>query len=62
VFPTLKNYNVSIFTPDKKYDYVVVNYYNILREGFDDSSIRKNYKPIYKVFADKAVLVTVYKK
>lgn len=62
VFPTLKNYNVSIFTPDKKYDYVVVNYYNILREGFDDSSIRKNYKPIYKVFADKAILVTVYKK
>lgn len=62
VFPTLKNYSVSIFTPDKKYDYIVVNYYNILREGFDDSSIKRNYKPIYKVFADKAILVTVYKK
>ncbi len=45
----------------KEYDYVIVNYYNILREGFEDSQIRKNYFPVYSVRADKAILATVYK-
>ena len=59
--PPMSDLNVQVYDNNKKYDYVIVNFYNILREGFDDSLIRKNYKPAYTVKADEAVLVTVYK-
>ncbi len=62
VFPVLKDFDVLRYKKSGNYDYVVVNYYNIIREAFDDSPIVSNYEPVYKVFADKAVLVTVYKK
>ncbi len=61
VFPILTNHNVSIFNPEKKYDYVIVSDYAVLRYKFDDNIVKKKYKPVHKVFVDKAVLVTVYK-
>lgn len=53
--------NVQVYDNRRKYDYVIVNFYNVLREGFDDSLIRNNYTPVYFVKADEAILATVYK-
>ena len=50
------------YSDKSQYDYVVVNYFNVLREGFDDSTIRKNYNNMYSVLADGAPLVDIYKK
>ncbi len=61
-FPFYNEYNAEKYNENKKYDYVVVNYFNILREGFDDSNIKKNYKLIHQVYADEAVLVFIYQK
>lgn len=62
VMPYLPNQKVSKYQENIRYDYVVVNYFNIVREGFDDSEIVKNYKPEYFVMADGAKIVTVYKR
>src|SRR3989344_5047163 len=62
VFPPIENRFVEKYQENKTYDYVVVNYYNILREGFDDRQINKNYDPIYRVDAGGAILATVYKR
>ena len=68
VFPPIKNQklifidpNKGIYNPKIKYDYVVVNYFHVLREGLDDSKIKQDYKLIHQVFADKAPLVSIYK-
>ena len=61
VMPELKGVKVLSYNENEDYDYIIVNSYNILREGFDDSRIKMKYKPIYHVYADKAVLATVYK-
>jgi len=61
-FPPLEKLKVSKYRKGKKYDYVVINYYNIIREGFDDSEIKREYILVHQVLADKAILVTVYKK
>lgn len=60
-FPNISGLNISKYEESKKYDYVVVNYYNILREKYDDSKIKAIYKPVYYVKADGAGLVTIYK-
>lgn len=60
--PTLPNFNVYEYKDEQQYDYIMVNYFHVLREGFDDSSIKLNYKEIYNVKADNAHLVTVYKR
>lgn len=62
VSPSMPTLKVEKYNKNKKYDYVIVNYYNVLRERFDDLFIRNSYKPIYFVRADGAVLVTVYKR
>ena len=62
VMPQLKNFDIKQYREDDVYDYIVVNHYNILREGFDDSKIKKAYNAIYIVWADGAKLVIVYKK
>lgn len=53
---------VSQYKRNEEYDFILVNYYHILRDGFDDSQIRSKYKPIYEVKANGAILTTVYKK
>ena len=67
VFPLIKNQqlifidpNKGIYNPKIKYDYVVVNYFHVLREGFDDSKIKQDYKLIYQVMAGGAPLVDIY--
>lgn len=59
--PPMPELDVQAYDNRYRYDYVIVNFYNVLREGFDDSLIKKAYKPIYFVKADEAILVTVYK-
>jgi len=44
------------------YDYVIVNHYHIIRDGFEDSIIKGNYNLVYRVKADGATLVYIYKK
>jgi 4-amino-4-deoxy-L-arabinose transferase-like glycosyltransferase len=51
----------SVYDPKKSYDYVAVSYFNIVREGFDDSSVIQNYKLIHSVMADGAEIVKIYK-
>lgn len=60
--PPMPGLKAQIYNGHKKYDYVIVNTYNILREGFDDSFIKNNYNPVHFVRADKAILATVYKR
>lgn len=60
VVPMMPALRVSKYKKDQEYDYVLVNYYNILREGFDDSDIKKKYNAVYNVSADGAILATVY--
>lgn len=54
--------NYESYIPSKQYDYVIVNAFNVLREGFDDSGIKEMYKEDYFVSAAGAHLVTVYKR
>ena len=61
VFPNLKDYKTSIFTQEKKYDYVIVNDYAVLRYNFNDNFIKRDYKLTYVVTADRAVLVSIYR-
>ena len=61
VMPHLSNQDMSRYQEGINYDYVIVNYFNIVREGFNDYEIKKNYIPVYFVLADGAKIVTVYK-
>jgi hypothetical protein len=60
--PPLPKQKVVKYKTGEKYDYVVVNLYNVIREGFNDSEIKTNYKTVYSVIADGAHLVEVYKR
>lgn len=62
ILPDLPGRKLIKYKDNGTYDFVVVNYYNTIREGFDDSKVRKNYKVVYSVMADGAHLVEVYKK
>jgi 4-amino-4-deoxy-L-arabinose transferase-like glycosyltransferase len=62
VMPQIKNMHMIPYQPSEEYDYIVLNHYNIIREGFDDSSIKKHYNMVYAVDADGAKLVYIYKK
>lgn len=61
VMPTMPQFTIKNYKQNELYDYVIVNYYNVLREGFDDSEIKKYYNVVYEVNADGAKLATVYK-
>lgn len=59
--PKMEKLIVEKYNDSKDYDYVIVSYFNVVREGFDDSKIRKKCKLIYSVMADGARLVNDYK-
>lgn len=61
-FPELKDFKIEEYNEKNTYDYVVVSYFRVLREGFDDSYIRRKYKFLHCVKADNACLVFIYKK
>lgn len=50
------------FNPSTKYDYVIVNYFNVIRIGFDENILQKDYKLVYTEKADGADLAYVYKR
>lgn len=50
------------FDQNKKYDYVVVNYFNIIRIGFDESVLDKEYTVVYRESAGGADIARVYKR
>lgn len=61
-FPLLEHYFVSSYDANVEYDYVVVSYFAVLRERFDDRVIKNKYRLIYCVNADKACIISIYKK
>lgn len=61
-FPKFEEFKYSNWLVSKKYDYVVVNHYHVIRDGFSSDNIKKYYIPAYFVKADDATLVTVFKK
>ncbi len=60
--PQLESFKIELYKENKVYDYVIVGFFHVIRHGFDDSKIRKNYKLVYSVTADGAHLMDVYKK
>lgn len=62
ILPPLTGRRVVPYEEEKQYDFVVVNFYHVVRIGFDDSKVKRNYKLVYSVMADGAHLVDVYKK
>ena len=50
------------YNPKKRYDYVVVNYFNVIRIGFDERVLDKDYELVYTERADGADIARVYKR
>lgn len=61
-FPKIEKLKLEEYNPKKEYDYIVVTYYRVLREGFDDSQIKSKYKLVYEVMAGGAPIVYIYSK
>ena len=70
VMPSIDNISITKYEEDRKYDYIedrkydyiIVSYFQIIREGFNDTKIKNSYTPVHKVLADGADLVWVYKR
>lgn len=60
--PDMPGLKASVYNANKSYDYVVVGYFNIVREKFNDNSVVSNYKWVYSVKADGAEIVKIYKR
>lgn len=60
--PQIENLKIKPYEEDEKYDYVMVGYFHIIRHGFNDAKIQKDYSLIYSVKADGAHLMDVYKR
>lgn len=60
VVPPSQKLQLFPYEDGKKYDYVLVSYFNVVREGFNDSKIRSKYKLIYSVSAGGARLIDIY--
>ena len=57
-----KDLSYEQYNTNKKYDYVVVNYYALLKHDFNEKILTDDYKIIYSVFADGAPLVHVFQQ
>ncbi len=62
VFPSSNRLIISEYEKNKDYDYVVVGYFDVVRNGFNDAIVKEKYKTIYNVKADGANIVTIYKR
>jgi hypothetical protein len=60
--PKFNNLKYYVWSPKEKYDYVIVNHYHIIRDGFDDGKIRSDYKLMREIKTDGATLVYIYEK
>lgn len=62
VLPQTPHLSYELYQSRKKYDYVVVSFYEVVRIGFDDAPVKKNYKVVYSVMADGAHLIDIYQR
>lgn len=62
VVPRLWNIETVLYNKKESFDYVIVPYFNVVRLGFPEQELSKNYDVVYSVLADKAKLVKVYKR
>lgn len=62
ILPPLPGRKLSLYEVGKSYDYVVVNFYQIVRLQQDMRDILENYTVVYSVMADGARIVDVYKR
>lgn len=62
ISPSLPGRKVVPYKDGETYDYVITNFYHLVRIQFDDRKIRRDYEVVYSVKADGAHLVEVYKK
>ncbi len=60
--PKTNNLIIEPYKENKKYDYVVVGFFHVIRQGFDDSKIKESYSSVYSVVADGAHIMEVYKR
>lgn len=60
-FLRFDGYKYSVWSKNGKYDYVVVNHYNIIREGFNDKPVRYKYTLIHRIKDAEGTLVYIYK-
>lgn len=59
--PPSEKLKIVPYSDNNTYDYVIMHFYNVLREKFDDRYLRKKYTHIHCVDADGACLVSIYK-
>lgn len=59
--PPMPGLRTQVYKEGKQYDYVMVSYFAVVREGFNDEIVKRDYIEKYRVMADGAVLVIVYK-
>lgn len=60
--PTVSWLKYSQYNESKHYDWVVVNYYDVIRDGFNESQVREKYQLVYTVYDNGAPLVHVYRQ
>lgn len=60
--PQVESLKIELYRENKKYDYIIVGFFHIIRHGFDDSKIKRDYISVYSVMADGAHIMEVYKK
>lgn len=56
-----KNLILQKYQWGREYNFVVLNYFSVLREGFDATEIYQNYKKIHSVTAGDAPIVDIFK-
>lgn len=61
VMPSLNGLKLLKYDKNDNYDFVIVNYYSVIREGFNKSELSENYRLIHTVNVDKAHLVDIFK-
>lgn len=58
----LPYYKTEIYNKDHVYDYVIVNYFSVIRQFFDLKTLNATYEKVYSVKADGVDLVYIYKR
>lgn len=54
--------NYSLFKENGQYDFVIDNYYAVIRQGFNEGVLNKNYNLVYEESKDGAIFAKIYKK
>lgn len=62
VVEKLEGLHYELFNSSYSYDYIIVNYYSVLRQGFNEDILNNDYKVVYIVKADEVPLVKIFKR